>query len=119
MREKEAAKLQFEREKSAAELQLKQEEFLAEAQMKAMKVGAGITSNGGGYAGNYLTVPSSGGSGGGSGSLAPKKFELLASVASLPASTPKNILFTVATLLVTGFVEYNVLPVVAILELAA
>jgi hypothetical protein len=45
MREKEAAKLQFEREKSAAELQLKQEEFLAEAQMKAMKVGAGITSN--------------------------------------------------------------------------
>jgi hypothetical protein len=45
MREKEAARLQFEREKSAAELQLKQEEFLAEAQMKAMKVGAGITSN--------------------------------------------------------------------------
>ena len=45
MREKEAAKLQFEREKSAAELALKQEEFLAEAQMKAMKVGAGITSN--------------------------------------------------------------------------
>jgi hypothetical protein len=45
MREKEAAKLQFEREKSAAELALKQEEFMAEAQMKAMKVGAGITSN--------------------------------------------------------------------------
>jgi hypothetical protein len=45
MREKEAAKLQFEREKSAAEMALKQEEFMAEAQMKAMKVGAGITSN--------------------------------------------------------------------------
>ena len=45
MREKEAAKLQFEREKAAAQLALKQEEFFAEAQMKAMKVGAGITSN--------------------------------------------------------------------------
>jgi len=45
MREKEAARLQFEREKSAAELQLKEQEFLAEARMKAMKVGAGITSN--------------------------------------------------------------------------
>jgi hypothetical protein len=45
MREKEAAKLQFEREKAAAQMQLKQEEFMAEAQMKAMKVGAGITSN--------------------------------------------------------------------------
>jgi hypothetical protein len=45
MREKEAAKLQFEREKAKAEMALKQEEFLAEAQMKAMKVGAGITSN--------------------------------------------------------------------------
>lgn len=45
MREKEAAKLQFEREKAAAEMALKQEEFLAEAKMKAMKVGAGITSN--------------------------------------------------------------------------
>ena len=45
MREKEAAKLQFEREKSQAEMALKQEEFMAEAQMKAMKVGAGITSN--------------------------------------------------------------------------
>lgn len=45
MREKEAAKLQFEREKSKAEMALKQEEFMAEAQMKAMKVGAGITSN--------------------------------------------------------------------------
>lgn len=45
MREKEAAKLQFEREKAAAQMALKQEEFLAEAKMKAMKVGAGITSN--------------------------------------------------------------------------
>lgn len=45
MREKAAAQLQFEREKSQAEMALKQEEFLAEAQMKAMKVGAGITSN--------------------------------------------------------------------------
>jgi hypothetical protein len=45
MREKEAARLQFEREKAAAEMALKQEEFMAEAQMKAMKVGAGITSN--------------------------------------------------------------------------
>lgn len=45
LREKEAAKLQFEREKAKAEMALKQEEFLAEAQMKAMKVGAGITSN--------------------------------------------------------------------------
>jgi hypothetical protein len=45
MREKEAAKLQFEREKAAAEMQLKEQEFLAEAKMKAMKVGAGITSN--------------------------------------------------------------------------
>jgi hypothetical protein len=45
MREKASAQLQFEREKSQAELALKQEEFLAEAQMKAMKVGAGITSN--------------------------------------------------------------------------
>jgi hypothetical protein len=45
MREKAAAQLQFEREKSQAEMALKQEEFMAEAQMKAMKVGAGITSN--------------------------------------------------------------------------
>lgn len=45
MREKNAAQIQLEREKAAAQLALKQEEFLAEAQMKAMKVGAGITSN--------------------------------------------------------------------------
>lgn len=45
MREKETAKLQFEREKAAAQMQLKEQEFLAEARMKAMKVGAGITSN--------------------------------------------------------------------------
>jgi predicted DNA-binding protein (UPF0251 family) len=45
MREKAAAQLQFEREKSQAQMALKQEEFMAEAQMKAMKVGAGITSN--------------------------------------------------------------------------
>ena len=45
MREKNAAQLQLEREKAAANLQLKEEEFMAEARMKAMKVGAGITSN--------------------------------------------------------------------------
>lgn len=45
MREKNAAQLQLEREKAAATLQLKEEEFMAEARMKAMKVGAGITSN--------------------------------------------------------------------------
>jgi len=45
MREKNAAQLQFEREKAAAMMQLKEEEFMAEARMKAMKVGAGITSN--------------------------------------------------------------------------
>lgn len=45
MREKNTAQIQLEREKAAAQLALKQEEFLAEAQMKAMKVGAGITSN--------------------------------------------------------------------------
>ena len=45
MREKEAAKIQLEREKFDAAMQLKEQEFLAEAKMKAMKVGAGITSN--------------------------------------------------------------------------
>ena len=45
MREKNAAQLQLEREKAAATLQLKEEEFMAEARMKAMKIGAGITSN--------------------------------------------------------------------------
>ena len=45
MREKNAAQIQLEREKAAAQMALKQEEFVAEAQMKAMKVGAGITSN--------------------------------------------------------------------------
>jgi hypothetical protein len=45
MREKNAAQLQLEREKAAAHLQLKEEEFMAEARLKAMKVGAGITSN--------------------------------------------------------------------------
>jgi hypothetical protein len=45
MREKNAAQLQLEREKAAASMQLKEEEFMAEARMKAMKVGAGITSN--------------------------------------------------------------------------
>ena len=45
MREKNAAQLQLEREKAAASLQLKEEEFMAEARLKAMKVGAGITSN--------------------------------------------------------------------------
>jgi hypothetical protein len=45
MREKNAAQIQLEREKAAAQLQLKEEEFMAEARLKAMKVGAGITSN--------------------------------------------------------------------------
>jgi hypothetical protein len=45
MREKNAAQLQLEREKAAASMQLKEEEFMAEARLKAMKVGAGITSN--------------------------------------------------------------------------
>lgn len=45
MREKEAAKLMLEREKQQAYFALKQQEFEAEAQIKAMKVGAGITSN--------------------------------------------------------------------------
>jgi len=45
MREKEAAKLQLEREKQQAYFALKQQEFEAEAQLKAMKIGAGITSN--------------------------------------------------------------------------
>ena len=45
MREKEAAKLQLEREKQQAYFAMKQQEFEIEAQLKAMKVGAGITSN--------------------------------------------------------------------------
>ena len=45
LREKEAAKLQLEREKQQAYFSLKQQEFEAEAQLKAMKIGAGITSN--------------------------------------------------------------------------
>jgi hypothetical protein len=45
MREKNAAQIQFEREKAAAMMQLREEEFMAEARLKAMKVGAGITSN--------------------------------------------------------------------------
>jgi hypothetical protein len=45
MREKNAAQIQLEREKASANLQLKEEEFMAEARLKAMKVGAGITSN--------------------------------------------------------------------------
>jgi len=45
MREKEASKLQLEREKMNMHFVMKQQEFEAEAQLKAMKVGAGITSN--------------------------------------------------------------------------
>jgi len=45
MREKEMAKLQLEQEKFKAHMALKQDEFQAEAKLKAMKVGAGITSN--------------------------------------------------------------------------
>jgi hypothetical protein len=45
MREKEASKLQIEREKMNMHFAMKQQEFEAEAQLKAMKVGAGITSN--------------------------------------------------------------------------
>jgi len=45
MREKEIAKLQLEREKQQAYFAMKQQEFEAEAQLKAMKIGAGITSN--------------------------------------------------------------------------
>ena len=45
MREKEAAKLMLEREKQQAYFAMKQQEFEVEAQLKAMKVGAGITSN--------------------------------------------------------------------------
>ena len=42
------------------------------------------------------------------------KFELLALVAFLPASLPKNTLLLVLKLLVVGFVEYNEVPLVAI-----
>jgi hypothetical protein len=45
LREKETAKLMLEREKQQAYFALKQQEFEVEAQLKAMKVGAGITSN--------------------------------------------------------------------------
>lgn len=45
LQEKEAAKLMLEREKMNMHFALKQQEFEAEAGLKAMKVGAGITSN--------------------------------------------------------------------------
>jgi hypothetical protein len=45
MRQKEASKLQLEREKMNMHFAMKEQEFQAEAQLKAMKVGAGITSN--------------------------------------------------------------------------
>ena len=45
MREKEASKLQIEREKMNMHFAMKEQEFQAEAQLKAMKIGAGITSN--------------------------------------------------------------------------
>lgn len=45
MREKETAKLMLEREKQQAYFAMKQQEFEVEAQLKAMKIGAGITSN--------------------------------------------------------------------------
>jgi len=45
LREKEAAKLQLERDKQQTYFAMKQQEFEAEAQLKAMKIGAGITSN--------------------------------------------------------------------------
>lgn len=45
MREKEMAKMQLEMEKFKAEMMLRQEEFQAEAKLKAMKIGAGISSN--------------------------------------------------------------------------
>lgn len=45
LQEKEAAKLMLEREKMNMHFALKQQEFETEAQLKAMKVGAGITSN--------------------------------------------------------------------------
>jgi hypothetical protein len=45
MREKETAKLMLEREKQQQYFAMKQQEFEAEAQLKAMKIGAGITSN--------------------------------------------------------------------------
>jgi hypothetical protein len=45
MREKEASKLQLEREKMNLQFAMKEQEFQVEAQLKAMKVGAGITSN--------------------------------------------------------------------------
>lgn len=45
MREKETAKLMLEREKQQQYFAMKQQEFEAEAQLKAMKIGAGISSN--------------------------------------------------------------------------
>jgi hypothetical protein len=45
MREKEASKLQIEREKMNMHFAMKEQEFQAEAQLKALKIGAGITSN--------------------------------------------------------------------------
>jgi hypothetical protein len=44
-REKAAADLQLQRDKFQAEMLFRKQEFEAEAQLKAMKVGAGITSN--------------------------------------------------------------------------
>lgn len=44
-REKVEAELQMEREKMMMHFQMKQQEFEAEAQLKAMKIGAGISSN--------------------------------------------------------------------------
>jgi len=37
--------LQLQQQKFMAEMEMKRQEFEAEAQLKAMKVGAGITSN--------------------------------------------------------------------------
>ncbi len=44
-REKAAADLQLQQQKFMAEMEMRRQEFEAEAQLKAMKVGAGITSN--------------------------------------------------------------------------
>ena len=44
-REKAAADLQLQQQKFMAEMEMRKQEFEAEAQLKAMKVGAGITSN--------------------------------------------------------------------------
>jgi len=44
-REKAMADMQLQRDKFQAEMMFRKQEFEAEAQLKAMKVGAGITSN--------------------------------------------------------------------------